>query len=84
MRTKPLGRRAYGSIGHLPDSRMGPGDHHVHEGQARICTEKVRDRHDLVIVPWMYSYTVADLLGMDRGTLREKLRERAWPARMLP
>jgi hypothetical protein len=29
---------------------MGPGDHHCHEGQSRICTEKVRDRHDRVIV----------------------------------
>ncbi|MCH8346623.1 MAG: hypothetical protein IIC87_06825 [Chloroflexi bacterium] len=48
--TKPLGHRAYGSIGHLPDSRLGPGDHHVHEGQARICTERARDRHDLITV----------------------------------
>lgn len=48
--TKPLGHRAYGSIGHLPDSRLGPGDHAVHEGQARICTEKARDRHDLITV----------------------------------
>lgn len=29
---------------------MGPADHHCHDGQARICTEKVRDRHDIVIV----------------------------------
>ena len=48
--SKPLGRKSYGSIGHLPGSRLGPGDHAVHEGQARICTEQVRDRHDLVIV----------------------------------
>lgn len=47
---KPLGIRAYGHIPHLSDSRMGPGDHHCHEGQARICTERVRDRHDEVIV----------------------------------
>ena len=47
---KPLGRKAYGSIGHLPESRMGPGDHHVSPGQARICTEKARDRHDRTIV----------------------------------
>lgn len=44
---KPLGRKAYGSIGHLPNSRLGPGDRHVHEGQARICTEKAR-KGDLV------------------------------------
>lgn len=48
--TKPLGRKAYGSIAHLPGSRMGPGDHACHPGQKVIATEKVRDRHDLVYV----------------------------------
>lgn len=47
---KPIGRKNYGSIGHLPNSRMGPSDSHVHEGQGRICTEKARDRHDRIIV----------------------------------
>lgn len=47
---KPLGHKAYGSIPHLPGSRLGPGDHHCHEGQAKIATEKVRDKHDVVIV----------------------------------
>lgn len=47
---KPLGRKNYGSIGHLPNSRMGPGDHSVHEGQGRICTVKARDKHDRIIV----------------------------------
>jgi len=47
---KPLGVKAYGSIPHLPGSRMGPGDHHVHDGQALICTVRARDRHDRVIV----------------------------------
>ncbi len=47
---KPLGRKAYGSIPHLPGSRLGPADHHCHEGQARIATEKARDRHDIIIV----------------------------------
>jgi ATP-dependent RNA circularization protein (DNA/RNA ligase family) len=46
---KPLKAKAYGSIGHLPNSRMGPADHHVHEGQAKICTEKAR-RGDRIIV----------------------------------
>ncbi len=46
---KPLRGKAYGSIGHLPQSRLGPGDWHVHEGQARICCEKPR-RGDTVIV----------------------------------
>ncbi len=48
--TKPLGRKAYGSIGHLPNSRLGPGDHAVTEGQARICELKPRDKHDRIIV----------------------------------
>ncbi|MBI1748890.1 MAG: RNA ligase family protein [Acidobacteria bacterium] len=48
--TKPLGGKSYGHIPHLPGSRRGPGDHHCHEGQARIATEKARDRHDLIIV----------------------------------
>lgn len=47
---KPLGRKAYGSIGHLPESRMGTGDHHVPPGQAAICTTKLRDKRDRVIV----------------------------------
>lgn len=47
---KPLGQKAYGSIPHLPGSRLGVGDHHVTEGQARIATEKARDKHDLIIV----------------------------------
>jgi hypothetical protein len=48
--SKPLGIKSYGSIGHLPGSRRGPGDHGVNDGQARICCEKTRDRHDRVIV----------------------------------
>lgn len=47
---KPLGRKAYGSIPHLPGSRLGPGDHHCDPGQERICTERPRDRHDRIIV----------------------------------
>lgn len=47
---KPLGRKAYGSIPHLPGSRTGPGDYTITEGQARIATVKTRDRHDTVIV----------------------------------
>jgi hypothetical protein len=46
---KPLKTKAYGSIGHLPRSRLGAGDWHVHEGQARICCEKPR-KGDRVIV----------------------------------
>ena len=47
---KPLGQKAYGSIPHLPNSRMGDGDHHIEEGQAIIATIKARDKKDLIIV----------------------------------
>lgn len=47
---KPLGHKAYGSIPHLPGSRLGIGDHHCSPGQARIACEKVRDKHDVIIV----------------------------------
>lgn len=47
---KPLGRKSYGSIPHLPNSRLGPGDHYIHPGQQTILTQKARDRHDRIIV----------------------------------
>jgi hypothetical protein len=47
---KPLGHRAYGSIPHLPGSRRGPSDKGLSEQQARILTEKARDKHDLITV----------------------------------
>lgn len=50
MSCKPIGRKNYGSIPHLPGSRMGPGDHSCHNGQQRIATQKARDKHDVIIV----------------------------------
>jgi len=50
MNRKPLGGKNYGSIPHLPGSRMGPGDYSCHEGQARISNHQSRDMHDLIIV----------------------------------
>ena len=47
---KPLGIKAYGSIGHLPNSRIGPGDHMISPGQAHICCEFARDKHDIIYV----------------------------------
>lgn len=47
---KPLGMKAYGSIPHLPGSRMGPGDHHCHEGQAAICFGLNRTKKCVVTV----------------------------------
>ena len=46
---KPLGRKAYGSIGHLAGSRMGPTDSQVHEGQSAICTTKARPGDTIVV-----------------------------------
>lgn len=48
--TKPLNRKNYGHIPHLPGSRIGAGDHKCHEGQARIATVQVRDKYDEIIV----------------------------------
>ncbi|MFA5344758.1 MAG: RNA ligase family protein [Candidatus Omnitrophota bacterium] len=47
---KPLNQKCYGSIGHLPGSRVGKTDHYITDGQARIATVKGRDCHDVVIV----------------------------------
>lgn len=44
MSEKPAGRKNYGSIGHLPNSRMGSGDHHLEENQARIATENANNK----------------------------------------
>lgn len=49
MPEKPLGRKAYGSIPHLPGSKRGPGDHGLSESQAAILTTKSRP-DDLVVV----------------------------------
>lgn len=47
---KPLGIKSYGHIPHLPGSRITPSDHKCSDGQKRIACEKVRDKHDKVIV----------------------------------
>jgi hypothetical protein len=50
MSRKPLGHKNYGSISHLPGSRLGSGDHKCHEGQEKIACRKARDKHDRIIV----------------------------------
>lgn len=47
---KPLGQKSYGSIPHLSGSRLGPGDHHCHQGQEIIATVKTRDKWDKVYI----------------------------------
>jgi hypothetical protein len=70
---KPLGHKAYGSIPHLPNSRMGPADHHIHPGQDVICTTKARDRHDRIIVMEKVDggcVAVANVAGQIVGLIR--------------
>lgn len=47
---KRIGRKNYGSIPHLHNSKLGEGDYFITEGQERILTEKARDKHDNVLV----------------------------------
>ena len=47
---RPLHRKAYGSIPHLPGSRPTPGDHYISPGQAEICQRNARSRRRLIIV----------------------------------
>lgn len=49
-KSRPLGAKAYGSIPHLPGSRTGPADRHLPLGLARVCTERVRDAQDHIVV----------------------------------
>lgn len=65
---KPLGRKAYGSIPHLPGSRLGPGDHSISGGQEVICTAKARDRHDRIIVTEKLDGSNVAVARLDDGT----------------
>ena len=47
---KFLGHRAYGSVPNLHSSYIVRGDKVANEGHNRIATQKIRDRHDTVIV----------------------------------
>ena len=49
-KNRPMGRKNYGSIGHLEGSKLGSGEHTINTGQQRILTEKTRDKHDTVFV----------------------------------
>ena len=79
---KPLGQKAYGSIGHLPASRIGPGDHRVPDGQSRICTMMVRDKHDRVIVQQKVDGSCVCVANID-GTL-VPLGRAGWSAKSSP
>ena len=66
---KPHPRKNYGSIGHLPQSRLGPGDHSLSERQAEILTEKARDYKDLIIVQEKLDGANVGVLRLDDGRL---------------
>jgi len=51
---KPLGRKNYGSIPHLLDSKLGHHDKYIHKGQNDILTKKSRDKNDHIIVTEKY------------------------------
>jgi hypothetical protein len=76
--SKPLNRKAYGSIAHLPDSRLGSGDHKVSSGMARICLQRTRDRHDRVIVQEKLDGSCVAVAKLD-GVLHP-LGRAGWPA----
>jgi hypothetical protein len=80
---KPLGRKCYGHIGHLPGSRMGPGDHMVHEGQAKIATIKTRDKHDRIIVQEKLDGSNVGVAKLTDGTL-VALGRAGYPAQSSP
>lgn len=49
--TKPLGVKAYGSIGHVVGSRLGPGDHSIGESSSSILLAPRRNgRRDRIVV----------------------------------
>lgn len=47
---KPIGRKAYGSIPHLPGSHAGIGDKRVPQGMADICTGEKRRKGDRITI----------------------------------
>ncbi len=47
---KPIGRKNYGSIPHLSNSKLGEGDYYINPGQERILTLKKRDKYDTILV----------------------------------
>jgi hypothetical protein len=65
---KPLNSKAYGSIGHLPMSRLGSGDWSVNEGMSRILTETPR-KGDRVIVREKLDGACMSVANIDGGTV---------------
>lgn len=78
---KPLGRKAYGSIGHLPQSRMGPGDHAVPQGQADICCKQAR-KGDMIVVQEKLDGSCVAVARID--DVLHPLGRAGWPAASSP
>ena len=82
MKNKPLGHKNYGHIPHLPNSRMGEGDHSCHEGQARIATVKTRDKNDEVFVQEKLDGSNVGVAKI--GNTLYPLGRAGWPANSSP
>jgi hypothetical protein len=78
---KPLGRKAYLSIPHLPGSRRGPGDHGVNPGQGRICLEKPRAGERIIALEKLDGSCVA--VARIEDALVPLIRA-GWPAETSP
>ena len=80
---KPLGTKAYGSIPHLPGSRLGPGDHHCHAGQAELCQFRTRHKDDVVWVEEKLDGSCCSVARLQDGSL-VALGRAGWPAQSSP
>lgn len=65
---KPLGIKAYGSIPHFQDSKLGEQDKRIHIDQEYICTRKIRDKNDVIIVTEKLDGSCVSVVKKD-GTL---------------
>lgn len=50
MIEKPLNKKAYGHICHLPNSKLGAGDHKLDDGMAELLTRATKNKNQTVIV----------------------------------
>lgn len=71
---KIISGRNYGHVPHLSDSRLGEHDTYIHAGQEAIITNKVRSRHDRIIVTRKLDGTNVGILrrGKDIIALQRK------------
>ena len=52
--SKPTGKKNYGSIPHLLGSKKDKTDKYITQGQHNICSLRIRDKHDFVVVQEKY------------------------------